>query len=301
MDVVLALVAALMFGVGTVLQQRAATQIPDEDAMKAGLLVRLAKQPIWVAGIVTDGLGFVAQAVALAIGRLVVVQPLLATSVVFALPLGAKLDKRRLTTGEILGAAAVVGGVAAFVVVANPEGGVDNPAISTWIIAGAVCAVAAGLLVVLSRGRSPGVKAALLGSAAGVLFALSAALTKAVADQFDDGILTIFTNWQLYALLVVGYVSMTLSSASLQTGALAPAAATQMSLDPVASLLLGTLAFQEELHSTLIGGVVAILGFCVMIVGLVVLSRSQASAETHKAVPRAATPAASADAAVAVD
>jgi drug/metabolite transporter (DMT)-like permease len=285
MDIVLALVAALLFGVGTVLQQRAAMQVPDEEAMKAGLLVRLAKQPIWLAGIAADALGFVGQAVALAIGRIVVVQPLLATAVVFALPLGARLDKRRLTRREIVGAAAVVGGVASFVVVANPTGGVDNPELSVWIVSGAVCLALTGLLVVLSRGRPPGLKASLLGSAAGILFALSAVLTKAVADQLGDGILDIFTHWQVYALVAVGWVGMTLSSAALQTGALAPAAATQMSLDPVVSVALGVFAFDESLHDSFVGGAVALIGFALMIAGLVVLSGSQSSKETHKVVP----------------
>ena len=285
MDIVLALAAALLFGIGTVLQQRAAMQVPDEEAMKAGLLVRLAKQPIWLAGIAADALGFVGHAVALAIGRIVVVQPLLATAVVFALPLGARLDKRRLTRREIVGAAAVVGGVASFVVVANPTGGVDNPELSVWIVSGAVCLALTGLLVVLSRGRPPGLKASLLGSAAGILFALSAVLTKAVADQLGDGILDIFTHWQVYALVAVGWVSMTLSSAALQTGALAPAAATQMSLDPVVSVALGVFAFDESLHDSFVGGAVALLGFALMIAGLVVLSGSQSSKETHKVVP----------------
>jgi drug/metabolite transporter (DMT)-like permease len=292
MDIVLALAAALFFGVGTVLQQRAAMQIPDEEAMKAGLLVRLAKQPVWLAGIVTDALGFVLQAIALAIGRIVVVQPLLATAVVFALPLGARLDRRRLTGREIGGAAAVVVGVGAFVVVANPTGGVDNPKLSVWIISGAVCLGASVLLVLLSRGRTPGLKASLLGSAAGILFALSAVLTKAVADQLGDGILDIFTHWQLYALIAIGWIGMTLSSAALQTGALAPAAATQMSLDPVVSVALGVFAFDESLHDTFVGGAVALAGFAVMIAGLVVLSGSQSSKETGKIVPtRAPTPA----------
>jgi drug/metabolite transporter (DMT)-like permease len=285
MDIVLALAAALLFGIGTVLQQRAAMQVPDEEAMKAGLLVRLAKQPIWLAGIAADALGFVGQAVALAIGRIVVVQPLLATAVVFALPLGAKLDKRRLTRREIVGAAAVVGGVASFVVVANPTGGVDNPELSVWIVSGAVCLALTGLLVVLSRGRPPGLKASLLGSGAGVLFALSAVLTKAVADQLGDGILEIFTHWQVYALVAIGWVSMTLSSAALQTGALAPAAATQMSLDPVVSVALGVFAFDESLHDSFVGGAVALIGFGLMIAGLVVLSGSQSSKERHKIVP----------------
>ena len=285
MDIVLALVAALLFGVGTVLQQRAAMQVPDEEAMKAGLLVRLAKQPVWLAGITADALGFVAQAIALAVGRIVVVQPLLATAVVFALPFGAKLDGRRLTSREIVGAAAVVGGVASFVVVANPTGGVDNPELSVWIVSSAVCLVLTGLLVVLSRGRPPGVKASLLGSAAGILFALSAVLTKAVADQLGDGIVEVLTHWQLYALVAVGWVGMTLSSAALQTGALAPAAATQMSLDPVVSVALGVFAFDESLHDTFVGGAVALAGFAVMIAGLVLLSGSQSSKETHKIVP----------------
>jgi drug/metabolite transporter (DMT)-like permease len=285
MDIVLALGAALLFGVGTVLQERAAMEVPDEEAQKAGLLVRLAKQPVWLAGIVADALGFVLQAVALAVGRIVVVQPLLATAVVFALPFGARLDKRRLTRNEILGAAAVVGGVASFVVVSNPTGGVDNPKLSVWIVVGAICAVACAALVLLARGRSPGVRASLLGSAAGILFALSAVLTKAVADQLADGILDIVIHWQLYALIAVGWVSMTLSSQALQTGALAPAAATQMSLDPVVSVALGVFAFDESLHDTFIGGAVALAGFAVMIVGLVVLSSSQSSKETNKVVP----------------
>ena len=58
-----------------------------------------------------------------------------------------------------------------------------------------------------------------------MLFGLSAALTKSVGDQFADGALTIFTDWHTYALVVVGYASMTLSQLSLQTGVLAPAVA----------------------------------------------------------------------------
>ena len=105
-----------------------------------------------------------------------------------------------------------------------------------------------GGLILAARGRSPARRAALLGTAAGLLFALSAALTKTTVDQLGDGVLTVFEHWQLYALIVIGYLSMMLSQASLQTGALAPAVATQMALDPIASVLLGILAFDETIH-----------------------------------------------------
>ena len=57
----------------------------------------MARKPVWLAGIAADALGFVGQAVALTIGRLAVVQPLLATSMVFALPLGHRLTAQRVT------------------------------------------------------------------------------------------------------------------------------------------------------------------------------------------------------------
>src|SRR5690606_8507100 len=122
MEIVLAVTAALMFSLGTVLQQKVASEVPDEEAMKANLLVQLAKRPVWVAGMAVDGLGFLCQAAALHFGKLVVVQPLLATSVVFALPLGRLITKRRITRNDVIGASAVTGGLILFLVLADPQG-----------------------------------------------------------------------------------------------------------------------------------------------------------------------------------
>jgi drug/metabolite transporter (DMT)-like permease len=272
MAIPLALVAALLFSLGTVLQQQVAATASEEEARGAGFLLRLARQPRWLAGIVADGLGFVAQAAALGLGRLVVVQPLLATSVVFALPLGARFEHKPVSRPEILGALAVTAGLGAFLVLADPGGGVDNASATAWVVSFAVAAVLCGALTLSARGRAPVHRAALLGTAAGILFALSAALTKATVEQLDDGVLAVFEHWQLYALVVVGYVSMTLSQASLQAGALAPAVATQMALDPVASLFLGTIAFNETIHADTGALLVALAAFAVMIAGIAFLA-----------------------------
>jgi drug/metabolite transporter (DMT)-like permease len=272
MAIPLALVAALLFSLGTVLQQQVAATASEEEARGAGFLLRLARQPRWLAGIVADGLGFVAQAAALGLGRIVVVQPLLATSVVFALPLGARFEHKPVSRPEILGALAVTAGLGAFLVLADPGGGVDNASATAWVVSFAVAAVLCGALTVSARGRAPVHRAALLGTAAGILFALSAALTKATVEQLDDGVLAVFEHWQLYALVVVGYVSMTLSQASLQAGALAAAVATQMALDPVASLFLGTLAFKETIHDDTGALLAALVAFAVMVGGIAFLA-----------------------------
>jgi drug/metabolite transporter (DMT)-like permease len=272
MAIPLALVAALLFSLGTVLQQQVAATASEEEARGAGFLLRLARQPRWLAGIVADGLGFVAQAAALGLGRIVVVQPLLATSVVFALPLGARFEHKPVSRPEILGALAVTAGLGAFLVLADPGGGVDNASATAWVVSFAVAAVLCGALTVSARGRAPVHRAALLGTAAGILFALSAALTKATVEQLDDGVLAVFEHWQLYALIVVGYVSMTLSQASLQAGALAAAVATQMALDPVASLFLGTLAFDETIHDDTGALLAALVAFAVMVGGIAFLA-----------------------------
>jgi drug/metabolite transporter (DMT)-like permease len=282
MEVTLALVAALLFALGTVLEEEVASQASEADARGAGFLLSLARRPRWLAGTAADALGFVAQAAALAAGRLVVVQPLMATSVVFAVPLGAKLGGRRISRREVLAACTVTGGLAAFLVAADPGGGVENPGATAWIVSITVCFAVAGALMVTARGRSPAQRATMLGTAAGVVYGLSAALIKATVDVLDDGVLEVFTDWHLYALLAAVYASMSLSQAALQTGVLAPAAATMMSLDPITSVLLGTLAFQETIHETVAGGVLALAAFAVMLAGIVYLA-------LHRQTPEAAS------------
>jgi drug/metabolite transporter (DMT)-like permease len=274
-DVVLALVAALLFALGTVLQQRAGMESPSEGG-SSGLLLRMARRPVWLAGIAADGLGFVAQAAALGIGRLAVVQPLLIASVVFALPLGARFSGQRIRRTDVGAATLVVGALVAFLLIAEPSGGNDDAPLGEWLVAGGASAIACFALVLFGRVGSPPRRAALLGTATGILFALSAALTKVVVDELDDGILTMFTDWHLYALVGVGYASMTLNQMALNTGALAPAVATSMAFDPITSVVLGVTLLDESLRTTAIEGIGLVIALAAALIGMAILARSQA-------------------------
>lgn len=275
MEFVLALLAACFFALGTVLQQKAAQEVPDSEVESAGLLIRLARRPVWMAGLAIDGLGFLCQAAALHFGQLAVVQPLLATAVVFALPFGVLVIGRKITRADLTGALAVTVGLIFFLVMADPEDGVSDASTIGWIVSAAIGAAACLALIFASRGRPPRAKAALLGSTAGILFGYSAGLTLTVVDSLGEGVIPLLTDWHLYALIVVGWISMTISQQALQTGALAPAVSTQMSLDPVISILLGVLIFEETVDDTPLEATIALIGLAVMVVGLVHLAATR--------------------------
>jgi hypothetical protein len=118
-EIVLSLASAMLFALGSVLQQRAGVSAPATGA-HTGLLLRMARRPVWLAGIASEGLGFVAQAAALGIGRLAVVQLLLVASVVFALPLGIRLSGQWVGRGEVAAAALVILALAGFLAIASP-------------------------------------------------------------------------------------------------------------------------------------------------------------------------------------
>lgn len=276
MDVVLALVAAAFFALGLVLQERAASEGPD-DSVGAGFLVRLLRSPLWLLGALAQMVGFVAQAIALAIGRMVLVQPLLVATIVFSLPIARVVTKRRIQGIEWVGAGLVSGGLAALLVVSKTQEGTEDAAFGVWAAVGGVCIGIAGLLFVLARGRSPALRAGLLGTASGILFGFAAALTKTTVSRFDEGLWAVVWDWHIYAMIGVSVGAVWLQQAALQTGALSAAVASTMAFDPLSSIPLGIIVFDEQLHEDALGITVSVLAIGLTLGGLVLLARARAA------------------------
>lgn len=270
----LALVAAFFFAIATVCEQKGAMEESKEDALRPGFLLALVRKPVWLLGLGADALGYGAQAAALGIGRLVAVQPLLVASVVFALPLGAKVTRQHIGRREILGAAAVCAGLVVFRLVATPYGGRDDATAAGWVVGAAVIGGLALLLVLASLGRKPGVRASLLGIAAGmILGGLVAALTKATVDRFDEGLTAVFADWHIYVLAGAAVTGFLLAQASLQTGALAPAMTSETVLEAFAGVAIGMFVLNERLDQSYGETVFAFLGLALVVVGLLALAR----------------------------
>ena len=172
MAATLALTAAFLFAVAATLQQKGALNLGGVSLASPASLLRLVGQTMWLLGTVALLVGYVFQAAALDRGRLSIVQPLLVTTVVFALPLGYFLTAQHVRpTRDPRSRRDPVFGLALFTYFADPSGGNENAPGRDWAIAiavlGAICVV---LLAYGGRGgASATTKAAVYGTIAGIL------------------------------------------------------------------------------------------------------------------------------------
>ncbi|MDN5931712.1 MAG: DMT family transporter [Pseudonocardia sp.] len=272
----LALLAAVLFAVGTVAQQRSAATVPDDTARGLGLIRVLMHRRQWWLGVIGDGGGYVAQAAALAFGSLLLVQPLLVTTLLFALPLGARWAGRTLGRADWVWAAVLAVALAVFVVTGEPTDGLSSADFGTWlptmIVLGAL--LGAGLVAV-SRSRGT-VRAALLAGCAALCFGVAAAMTKGVVGEFDAGLVAVLTSWETYALIVVAVAGTLLQQSAFQAGALGASLPTMIVGEPIVAVAIGVTVLEEELRSD--GAELALIGLLgiVMVVATVALARSSA-------------------------
>jgi drug/metabolite transporter (DMT)-like permease len=280
---VLALVAAVLFALAAALQQKGALNLPEVSLAHPGSLARLAGQRTWLIGTLALLTGYVFQAAALDRGRLAIIQPLLVMTVVFALPLGYFLTSQHVGRREIVGAGVIVVGLALFALYGDPAGGRDNAPGSEWAAAIALLAVLSAALLVFGRHGTATTRAAVYGTVAGILFGLSAALTKPTLDYLHAGIDELFTHWEPYALAVAGILGFVVQQVSLGTGKLAPSVATVSVVNPVVGILLGVILLDERLSRPAWHVLVACGGLGLALTGAVVIALARQAEEAADA------------------
>ncbi|MER7053353.1 MULTISPECIES: DMT family transporter [unclassified Streptomyces] len=250
LTVVLALFAALSNAAASVLQRRAAAQ----DENRAGAvhtvvrsLLRLVRDRYWVAGAALLALTTVLQAAALAVGSLAVVQPLMASELLFTLMVGSVVFHRRPDPRTWLAFVALAVGLALFLGAAAPSAGHDTASPGRWGWAGlalfvVVTALASGGSLVQGAPR-----AALFGSASAVAFGGTAGLLKEVTGRLPQGVGAVLTQWPPYATAVVGVVSFLLLQSALRAGTLAASQPALTLGDALTSVALGWALFGEQI------------------------------------------------------
>jgi drug/metabolite transporter (DMT)-like permease len=273
--VVFAIAAGFTYALASVLQQHAASEAAPELSLRPGLIVALVKRPMWLLGTVVDGGAYAFEAAALALGSIIVVQPLLVTGLLWALPLATVGNAGRVTRREWIPALALVGGLAVFVTVGDPGGGRSQASVLAWALTAVGLSVPITLAVVAARGAAPGRRASLLAFGAGCAYGMTAALTKSTLDLLGRDGWGTFAHWQPYALVAVGVVGFLLNQSAFQAGHLAASLPAMAITDPIVGSVIGLTLFGETLGATGAASIAAtLIAVVVMVVGTISLSSS---------------------------
>jgi len=223
--------------------------------------------------------GFGLQAAALGFGSVLLVQALLVTSLLFALPLSARFAGRRITRTEWMWAVVLAVAVAVIVTVGNPSKGQSRAGLELWIW---VIATLGPVLVLCAIGAKvwSGKPAAalLLGLVAGSLWGLFAVLTKGVVDRLDDGIVALLKTPELYPWAVVAVSATAVQQSSFRAGSMAASLPAVTVSEPLVGSILGVFVLGEMLRPGESGWFGLAIAVVAMVVATVELARGGAVA-----------------------
>ncbi|MEU6350268.1 DMT family transporter [Streptomyces sp. NPDC047072] len=278
----LAVSAACCLGFGFVLQQNAARQAPLSDFLSPRLLLDLMRVPRWLGGIALMVAGMVLGAIALGRGEISLVEPLLATNLLFALALSRRQTRQPLGRQGWAGLALLAGGVTAFIVAGEPRGGsaVTDP-FRHWLIIGAMIGLALLLTTYAKRSRlSAG--PVLLALAAGLLYGVQDALTRVSGQRFSEGGLAeLLTGWQPYGVLALGITGLVLVQSAFETAPLRMSLPALTAAQPLAGILCGVGFLGDRLRTDTGALAWEAAGLAAIVTGIVLLG-------LHPAMPSGA-------------
>jgi drug/metabolite transporter (DMT)-like permease len=272
--ILFALAAAFTNALNMVTQHRAS--IGDPGHSKGWRFVRyLMSNPMWLFGWVALAGSFLFQALALHNGQMSVVQPLLVTELVFALILRRLWIHQQIRDVTWWAAVVTCGSLALFVAVSEPTGGNAQPTSSAWIGATVATGGAAAILALIGTRGSPVRRAATLGAATAILWALVATFIKAMTDTLTQfGLAGMFTHWPVYALIVFSILAELLNQTALHVGPLSISQPLLVIVDPIVSIVLSVWIFAEVFTENAFRLTVAIIAFGVMCAAATVLART---------------------------
>lgn len=273
---VFAIGAALLFALGSVVQQRVAFDAPPGRSMKLSLLFWLFRQPVWLIGVLTAALGNGLSASALAAGSVALVQPLLVVRLLFAVPLSAVWARQALAVRDWLGMFAVAGGLAVFIAVGRPQQETGpGTAFLPWILTAAVIVAGVLLLGTVARRLRPQVQAPLLGAAAGVLYGTQSGLMHVVVHQLGtDGIWAVLLNPMTYGVVLCSVIGTVFTQSAYEMAPLAASYPTLAAIEPLAGIGIGLGVLGGALSFGVLPVAVEAAGLAVMTVGIFWLATS---------------------------
>jgi hypothetical protein len=278
----MALVAAFANAVSSICQRLGVEDAPPGNGPSLGLVRHMIQRPIWILGFAIMALGYAAQSVALHLGALNEVQPLMVSELVILVFILWLWFSTPLRARDLAAALATALGLGLFLSISAPSVGTRVPSNALWLAVGLTVSVVVGALVLLGTRGPAWWRALLLGAGASVGFALLAAITKSMTNLLVAGWSPLLTSWQLYALCAIGLGSFIVMQSAFQVGPFAASQSTLILMNPLVSIAIGHVLYGENLrggplHTSLEG-----LAMAVMVIGALGLSMSSLVAKVHE-------------------
>ncbi|MGH3411953.1 MAG: DMT family transporter [Marmoricola sp.] len=272
-----ALGASAAAAVAANLQHKAASRGRSDEPTSTGQLTRFVRhqlaQRLWWGALVAQAASLVLHATALRLGSLSLVQPMLATVVVLALPLNHRMSHSRITRAELFWAGLMTVCLAGFLVAAAPRASGSPITTGRLALPGIAAAVVVAVCVLLARSGSARVAALALGTASGIAFSLEAALLRLVAGTLLHAPLTTLADPGLYGLVVAGVAGVALTQLAYRAGPISSALPAIITVNFAASIVLGVLFGGDQLRTSPGAVAVEVASFAGLALSLAALAR----------------------------
>jgi drug/metabolite transporter (DMT)-like permease len=266
------IVAALCYGVATVMQAVAVHEASNRQANEAstgvdpGLVPRMLRQWRFLASLGLDMLGFIAQLVALQRLPLFVVQAMVAANLAVTAVLASLTIKIALSWREWAAVVGVVAGVGLLGSSAGAEGARQAGAVFKLALIVATAAIGlAGLLAARTRGPT---RTLLLGVVAGFGYGVIGVAAR-VLNGFAP--LMLVKDPAAYAVAAAGIVSFMFYATALEGGRVTVATAAIVLAETLPPAVIGVLFLGDKTRPGL--EPVAIAGFTLAVISAVMLAR----------------------------
>lgn len=276
--VAVAFAAAIAFGWSTALMHHSASGAPEGLNRPDHLLAHLFRQPRWVLGELASLAGLGLHIWALSLGSLVVVQPLVATGLVFALAFRAALDRAWPSAHTLLWGSVCAGGVAMFLVATSStreSSPIDDSRAAVMLLVCGGIALASWYLSLKADRKHSGL---LLGIAGGIIFGLLAGALKATTDTFG-GLLEPLMSWPFYAACLLGLTGFLLNQRMYHQSSLQSSLPVLNTLNPIVAVVFGIYCFDERPAQGGASMVFELIGLVLMLSAIFFLARSKEAAE----------------------
>src|SRR3954452_23215865 len=266
------LVAAVLFAVANNAQRHAASAVPHGHVGPVGLILRLLRDPRWLAGSSAAVLALLVQAWALSQGGVILVQAVIASTLIWSLALECVVERHRPTATQTGGAVLVALGISVLVLIGKPGAGGEFHSLGRAAVVWIVVGVVGGGALLTSRRRPKGRRTAVvMGAAAGVCFALDAVFLRGSTASLSPVVpFTLLINVAGFA--VASLLGNLVIQRAFQMAPLRHVLPAMAAAEPVTAFLCARFIFDEHLSSGASGVVGVSVGLFLMVCGVVLCS-----------------------------